>query len=208
MATDKLYNDWLAVGKGYTADEILLKQVFDMLLAAYSKSNRHYHGLQHIISLLAAAEGQYGQQVADSIFYAIWFHDCVYSATSSDNEGKSAKLAGKYMAQMQVPAALRDRVRAMILKTANHLDAVAVSEEEAFFLDADMAILGADEETYNKYKLAVRKEYGIYPDVVYNMGRRKFIAKALAAPRIFKTDGYYKRYEGQARINLQRELEA
>jgi predicted metal-dependent HD superfamily phosphohydrolase len=39
------------------------------------------------------------------------------------------------------------------------------------------------------------------------MGRRKFIAKALAALRIFKTDVYHQRYHAQAHINLQREME-
>lgn len=206
MTTDKLYADWLNTGKRYTSNEQLLKQVFDKLQMAYSESSRHYHGLAHIIHLLHAAEEQYGAQVPDDIFYAIWFHDAVYNSVG-DNEGKSAKLAVKCLSQMQVPASIVSRVEAMILKTANHLDAVANNEHEAFFLDADMAILGTTAEVYDKYKQAVRKEYYIYPDMVYNMGRRKFIAKALAAPRIFKTDVYHQRYHAQAHINLQREME-
>lgn len=206
MSTDKLYADWLLMGKRYTSNEGLLKDVYDKLIAAYNESNRYYHGLIHVINLLHAAEEEYVLQIPDDIFYAIWFHDAVYNSVG-DNEGKSAKLAAKYLPLMQVPTSIISGVEAMILKTANHLDAVADNEHEAFFLDADMAILGTAKEVYDKYKQAVRKEYRIYPDIVYNMGRRKFLAKALAAPRIFKTDGFYKRYEAQARVNLKRELE-
>lgn len=206
MTTDELYNHWLTTGQRYTGNLVLLKEVFDKLLSAYSEGNRHYHGLTHIVNLLLAANEHYGTQVPDDIFYAIWFHDAVYNSVG-DNEGKSAKLARKQMQAMQIPVDITDRVEAMILKTANHLDAVADDAHMAFFLDADMAILGTAAEVYNKYKQAVRKEYSIYPSVVYNMGRRKFIAKALAAPRIFKTEQYHIRYHAQAHTNLQREMD-
>ena len=206
MNTEALYQQWLSIGQQYTGNVALLQQVFDMLSVAYGSTGRHYHGMQHVLTLLRDAEEEYGSNMPAELYYAIWFHDCVYSATSSDNEAQSAKLAAKYLALMQLPRQTVNRVEAMILKTANHLDAVVEDDCTAFFLDADLKILGVDAESYGAYTQAVRREYRIYPDMLYNAGRRKFLYKALAAARLYSTAKFYERYEQRARINLQNEL--
>jgi predicted metal-dependent HD superfamily phosphohydrolase len=52
----------------------------------------------------------------------------------------------------------------------------------------------------------VRKEYLIYPDLIYNPGRKKVLHHFLAMDRIFKTDFFYNKFEQQARQNLRKEI--
>ena len=105
-----------------------------------------------------------------------------------------------------MPAAIINEVENLILKTANHLQAEANDKATKLFLDADLKILAADAPTYKCYTDAVRKEYSMYPDVMFNHGRKKFIEKALASPRIFKNERFYNTCEEQARQNLLTEL--
>lgn len=42
---------------------------------------------------------------------------------------------------------------------------------------------------------------------MYNRGRKKALKHFLEMDRIFKTDYFFQKYENQARINLQKELE-
>jgi len=67
-------------------------------------------------------------------------------------------------------------------------------------------VLGADAETYQQYTQQIRKEYGIYPNIVYNPGRKKVLQHFLSMPHIYKTEVFYNRYEKQARVNLAWEL--
>ena len=74
------------------------------------------------------------------------------------------------------------------------------------FLDADLKILGTEEPAYLLYTEAVRKEYAMFPDLLFNRGRKAFLKNALATLRIYRTDKFFKTYEQQARKNLQNEL--
>ena len=75
------------------------------------------------------------------------------------------------------------------------------------FTDADFSILGAHWETYSIYSQNVRKEYSIYPDLVYNPGRKKVLKHFLEMTRIYKTDYFYSKLEELAKCNLLGELD-
>jgi len=59
---------------------------------------------------------------------------------------------------------------------------------------------------YENYTHQLRKEYAVYPDLLYNEGRKKVLMHFLEMNRIFKTDEFYNQFEKQARENLKREL--
>jgi len=52
----------------------------------------------------------------------------------------------------------------------------------------------------------IRKEYKVYPDIIYKPGRRKVVQHFLAMERIYKTDYFFVRLEQQAKENLTKEL--
>lgn len=171
--------------------------------AAYSAPSRHYHTLQHLCDVYADLHEYYVGKVPTATVFALFFHDVIYSALRGDNEKRSADHAANMLDQWGGDKALADRVATMIEATATHESS---DVETQLFLDADMAILGALAERYSIYIVAVRKEYSIYPDLIYNAGRRKFVEATLRRERIYLTDYFHRRYEVQARINLAHEL--
>jgi predicted metal-dependent HD superfamily phosphohydrolase len=104
-----------------------------------------------------------------------------------------------------VPTEIIENCKSQILATKKHQDSSDIDTN--FFIDADLSILGQDTETYKIYFQNVRKEYSIYPDLIYNPGRKKVLKHFLELKRIFKTEYFYAKYENQAKQNLQTELE-
>jgi predicted metal-dependent HD superfamily phosphohydrolase len=98
-----------------------------------------------------------------------------------------------------------ERVVGHILATKSHHK--SEDNDTNLFTDADLSVLGAPWEAYQEYYRQIRKEYAIYPDLLYKPGRRKVLQHFLDLPAIFKTAAFHTRYEGQARENLFRELE-
>lgn len=73
-------------------------------------------------------------------------------------------------------------------------------------MDSDLSILGVSEKAYLEYTKQVRKEYAIYPNIIYNPNRKKILEFFLKEPRIYKTDYFYEKYEQQARKNMKEEI--
>jgi predicted metal-dependent HD superfamily phosphohydrolase len=80
--------------------------------------------------------------------------------------------------------------------------AISNNADTNLFTDADLSVLGESRDQYEKYCFQVRREYAIYPDIVYKPGRKKVISHFLQMERIFKTTAFSDRYEKQARENL------
>jgi predicted metal-dependent HD superfamily phosphohydrolase len=129
----------------------------------------------------------------------------VYDTLKSNNEEKSANLAERRMEDLEVSEEIVARVVEMILATKTHV--VSENQDINYFTDADLSILGKDWEVYNQYAKQVRNEYAIYPDLLYNPGRKKVLKHFLEMNQIYKTDYFTQKYEEQARLNLSRELE-
>ncbi|MDI9865290.1 hypothetical protein QM480_13200 [Flectobacillus sp. DC10W] len=136
---------------------------------------------------------------------SLFYHDAVYDSLKSNNEEKSAALAERRMKDLEVSEEIVARVVEMILVTKTHI--VSENQDINYFTDADLSILGKNWEVYNQYAKQVRNEYAIYPDLLYNPGRKKVLKHFLEMNQIFKTDYFTQKYEEQARINIQRELE-
>jgi predicted metal-dependent HD superfamily phosphohydrolase len=109
------------------------------------------------------------------------------------------------MKSLEVSEEIVARVVEMILATKTHV--VSENQDINYFTDADLSILGKDWEVYNQYAKQVRNEYAIYPDLLYNPGRKKVLKHFLEMNQIYKTDYFTQKYEEQARLNLSRELE-
>lgn len=93
----------------------------------------------------------------------------------------------------------------MILNTRAHLKSPI--GDVNIFTDADMSILGKPPEMYRLYASAVRKEYSIYPDFVYNPGRVKVLKSFLAKDNLYHSNHFFTLYESRARENIKAEIE-
>ena len=214
MKHDKITNDladsWDALAGRYSRDKPLIRTRFVEIVDAYNSADRYYHNLQHLHSLLFLSE-QHRESLneKDVVDFAIFYHDFVYTVSRYDNEERSAKVARERLATLGVGKKQLEKVSEFIIATKDH----KIKEEEkesdiAWFLDFDMSILGADAETYSEYTRQVRSEYRIYPDPVYNEGRKKFLQQTLLNPTIFHTSIFQASYEPQARANIRKELES
>lgn len=190
----------------YTDNDSLVNELWVEIERSYSNKKRHYHTLQHLDSLLEQLnEIKSALQNWDTVLFSLYYHDIIYNSLKSDNEEKSAELAQNRMKQISVPGEITEHCKAQILATKSHIK--STDSDTNYFTDADLSILGQTWQTYALYYKKVRKEYSIYPDLVYNPGRKKVLKHFLAMERIFKTDFFYNKFEIQAKQNLQKEIE-
>ena len=189
----------------YTTNSSLINELWDEVEKNYSGKNRHYHTLQHLENLLITlTEVKSEIQHWESILFTLFYHDIIYTTLKSDNEENSALLAEKRMQQLSVSNDIIERCKNQILATKSH--SKSTDSDTNYFTDADLSVLGQPWEIYSLYYKNVRKEYAIYPDFIYNPGRKKVIQHFLSMNSIYKTDYFYNQFEKVAKENLMKEL--
>jgi predicted metal-dependent HD superfamily phosphohydrolase len=188
----------------YNADETFIAKQWLQLEKAYTGRKRYYHNLQHLTTMLEVLTNVKHQvEDWDCLLFSLFYHDVVYNVLKQDNEAKSAEEALKLMTIIGCSEQQQLLCKAQILATKTHT--ISNNTDINLFTDADLCILGMPTNIYSDYCKAIRKEYGIYPDFMYQPGRQKVVAHFLAMPRIYKTDYFFEEFEEQARKNLQRE---
>ena len=203
-----LSQQWHALTTPLLPDAARREAELSQLIAAYSAPGRHYHNVQHLENLFAQVAA-FPLQDAVVVGLAIWYHDAVYEALRGDNEAKSAEWALAFLAKTTLEPARCARVADLIRRTADHTQPQPPGDADLLlFLDADLSILGAPQAAYWDYARQVRREYRLVPDLLYRPGRRKVLAKLLAAPVLFHTPTLREAFDAPARRNLQAELAA
>jgi predicted metal-dependent HD superfamily phosphohydrolase len=201
-----LKETFIGLLKNYTDNDRLTNELWTEIEKNYSSKKRHYHTLQHLDNLLAQLTEVKGEiRNWETILFTLYYHDIIYNSLKSDNEEKSAELAEKRMKQMSVSNETIELCKNQILATKSHIK--SADSDTNYFTDADLSVLGQSWETFTLYYKNVRKEYSIYPDFVYNPGRKKVLNHFLSMDRIFKTDYFHNKFEIQAKQNLQKEIE-
>jgi predicted metal-dependent HD superfamily phosphohydrolase len=172
----------------------------------YNEDGRHYHNLLHLENLYTELiETKSSVRYWDVILFSLFYHDIIYNTHRQDNEEESALFAQKALRSMNVKEEKVTLCYSQILATKGHT--ISKDNDTNIFTDADLSILGKDPVTYQTYASQIRKEYSIYPALIYNPGRKKILDHFLAMDRIFKTDHFYSRYEAAARRNIADELQ-
>lgn len=196
---------WMRLVSGYSTDHKQLESLFDRIVEHHSEPHRAYHTLSHLAALFTDLDRFQVHSIPTE--FAVWFHDIIYRPGSGRNESRSAAFAQQALKQTGVVEAIRSRVSYLIECTKKHENPLGDSDAQ-YFLDADMAILGASPEAYGLYMDGVRREFSAVPAIIYRRGRKRFLKAAAAADRIYDTPPFYEAYESQARLNIARELES
>ena len=180
--------------------------MFRGLCSLYSQPGRAYHNLDHVAAMLdivSQCEGLLYEPL--EVRLAVWFHDYVYDPRRKDNEEQSAA----YMTVIfdhERWAFLRPRLTEMILATKTHRARWGDTDCQVL-LDADLAILGASADEYDRYTRAIREEYAWVPEADYRAGRHRVLQSFLDRERLYHTATLFEHYEQAARTNLRREIE-
>lgn len=183
--------------------------LFEQVQRMYAETQRHYHTLTHIENLLRLFR-HYKSEITDlqSIYFAIWFHDCIYNPQKNDNEEQSAVVAQQYLSLLSANNEITidiPKIVKYILATKSHSNPENDSDLQ-WFLDFDLSVLGAEKAIYDQYAQHIRQEYIHVPTWKYRIGRRKVLQHFLDKPQIFKYLPV--EYEQQARVNLLQEYKS
>ena len=172
------------------------------ILRAYTAEGRAYHDLAHLVACLHWLDDVRDlAERADEIELALWFHDAVYDPRHTDNEAESAAWAQRWLHESKIDEAQIERVTALVLVTDHRR--TPCSEDERWIVDIDLAILGSAAEVYARYEQAIRQEYEWVEVSVYRTKRGEVLRSFLDRDRIYVTNYFQQRLEGQARQNLE-----
>lgn len=192
---------WDAIGADGDASAVLAS-----LEAGWSEPGRWYHALPHLDSVLGhfdRLQREAGDPVSAEL--ALWMHDVVWEAMATDCESRSAEWMRRRLEPAGVAPDRLARAAALILAT-RHLPEPPSSADEAVVRDADLAILAAADDVFDRYDAAIRREYAALPDDEYRAGRGRVLRGFLARPSLYFTIGM-KPLEEAARRNVGRALE-
>jgi predicted metal-dependent HD superfamily phosphohydrolase len=180
--------------------------------ARYAESHRRYHDSVHaraVVRDVAVLAGELRLPAEERavLTIAAGAHDVVYDGHPGDDERRSASWARGWLARSGVGEAHVTRVGELVLATAAH-SASADDPAAWALLDADLAILGADPEAYDRYRLAVRGEYAALDEPAWRAGRAAVMSGLLARDSLYGTRAARRRWEARARANIARELDS
>lgn len=172
----------------------------------YREPHRHYHTLDHLKRMFAEFDLIAARLASPNLVaFAIFYHDIIYDPTRSDNEAKSAELMQSSLSDYLTKAQL-DRIKALILMTADHNLTAPDDLDAAYFLDLDLSILAAPWAEYQQYAKAVRLEYGHVAEADYRKGRTAVLQSLLAHPKLYLTQYFYDVLNQRAYLNIQSEI--
>lgn len=189
----------------FSENKILVEKFWAEIENNYSTKSRYYHNLPHLENMFEEIDAVRDQiEKFENISFSIFYHDMIYDASSKLNEEKSADVAKERLESLGVNNDKIQNIYEQILATRSHKR--SENEDTNFLLDADLSILGKSDEAYLEYTKQIRKEYSIYPDLLYKPGRKKVLKHFLELENIFKTEYFRGKYEIQARENIKSEL--
>ncbi|MBA0049243.1 hypothetical protein [Mycobacterium sp. NPDC050853] len=182
---------------------ILTEALRGQLTARWLQPHRRHHNLVHLREVLDAVDLLAGDGMVfdrEPVELAVWFHDAVYEIGHGDNEVQSAALAQDLLP----PNASREVIRLVLITETHRVEPGDVNG--AVLSDADLSVLGSSDDRYARYAAAVREEYEVVPDHVFNRERARILGALLEQDSIFHTEAGRVRWEAAARSNVEAEL--
>ncbi len=175
------------------------EEAYTELLSLYGGAQRAHHNFVHIVHSLREMDDAQGLiQNPDQVEFALWYHD------SEDNEEKSAELAKKRLSKAGLKKQFIDNITRLILAT-RHKE-IPQEQDAKYECDIDLVILGKPQKEFDEYERNIRYEHQHVPEEQFKIGRAGILKKFLGRDDIYSTDLFRKKYQTQARENLERSL--
>lgn len=170
----------------------------------YAEPHRKYHDLTHVRQVVRDAVAMTEGRDRAVVALAAWAHDVVYDGRPGEDERASAAWARATLTAAGLAEDDVARVAGLVLATAGHTAPPGDRAAQAL-LDADLAILAAPPEEYERYRQSVRAEYAHVTDDQWRAGRAAVLRSLLAKDPLYPLARHR---EAAARRNLAAELAA
>lgn len=147
------------------------------LLDMWNESQRHYHNLNHLTSLIDDINESYKTKILDKEYEKLiltsLFHDIVYDPMKTDNEERSAEFFIESCLDKDNPDILE--IKQAILDTKTHQATNTLSEK---FNKLDMSIVEKDYDDLVKWEEGIYQEFKFHGKK-YKEGRLQFLESLL-----------------------------
>ncbi|MDR6434948.1 putative metal-dependent HD superfamily phosphohydrolase [Paenarthrobacter nicotinovorans] len=176
------------------------------LLERWGEDGRKYHSRTHLLAVLEALDLLTEPAVpARTVSLAAWFHDAVYEGVAGQDEEDSAVLAEDRLTAAGLSPDDVAEVARLVRLTSNH-SPEADDHAGALLCDADLSVLGGDQQAYARYLSAVREDYAHVSDDDFAKGRAAVVRHLLNLEPLFHGDRAKGLWLDAARRNLAAEL--
>jgi predicted metal-dependent HD superfamily phosphohydrolase len=205
-------SDWVAAVAHLGGDVSMARASGADLEHRYREPHRRYHTVEHVATVLRHAASLSGELGLDDrsravVALAVCAHDVVYEGRVGKDEEESAKWAATNLAACGLGQSEITSVTAAVLATARHqADPSDLDPVIAVVLDADLAILAARSDVYERYATNVRLEYPQLDEAAWRSGRSSVLASMAERDALYVTEAGRARWETRARANVAREL--
>jgi predicted metal-dependent HD superfamily phosphohydrolase len=195
---------FLTLCSNYNSNASLANLLWQEIEKHYGYKKRAYHNLKHLEEVYVSLE-HFKKMVIDwdTLLFSLFYHDVIYKTHLANNEEKSANFAVSRLTKLGVSSDKIEKCVSQILATKTH--ELSDNNDTNLFTDADLAVLGRPWSEYEVYLMQIRKEYAIYPNLIYKPGRKKVLKHFIEMQYIYKTSAYRQLHEHQAKENLERE---
>lgn len=201
---------WIDATRSLGGNTAVAEQAADDLVTRYAEAHRRYHDTAHVLavlrdSALLADELALSDHDRAIVTLAACAHDVHYDGHPGEDERRSADWAGTWLRRAGIGGQDMSEVERLVLATIDHVAEPADLAAQILF-DADLAILAAPAEEYERYRRAVRAEYAAVPDDAWRTGRGAVLTGLAARDPLFHTAPARQRWELPAKANLTAEL--
>jgi len=180
-----LEKNFKQLSKNFSPKKELINQLWIEIENAHNNPKRYYHTLKHLANIDKERQNIKLSFEDDAIFqFATYYHDIVYDIEAKDNEEQSATIAQERLNQIGVPNYIINKICKLIILTKTHAKTDKLTY--AYFLDADLAILGSSAIEYRQYIKQIRQEYQVYSDEIYYRGRQKVLKNFIKKEEIYQ----------------------
>jgi predicted metal-dependent HD superfamily phosphohydrolase len=205
MSIEEITSEFIACFK--TELQATSTSIVNEIISRYNEPSRAYHNINHLFFILEQRNNlPLNTEEREFLFLVTLFHDFVYEIGSKENEKRSAKVAATFLRELDFDEARINWICNCILLTKDHQSSEA-DDLQKLFCDLDLLILASPSFAYDSYIQKIRKEYRVYPDFIYNNGRKKVLKDFLQRNKIFHSTAF-EYLEDQARINIKNELKS
>ena len=154
------------------------------LLNRWGEPHRRYHDRRHLLQTL---EALHRLDCRDRpVLLAAWFHDAVYDGVPGSDEEASAALAEELLPAAGIGSSEVAETARLVRLTAGHEPGPG-DHRGALLCDADLAVLGRDPDSYDRYAADIRLEYRHVDDASFRAGRSAVLRTLLGRERLFHT---------------------